>query len=254
MKRALSRFETTNNRANERLTLIFQRLANLDTATICDADKSLKSKHDYVGIKLMNETMVARNMISCKNGSKKILGVARTVQLTKADDFLAVLQGLDEAQPGEVLCVNTKGSTKAVAGGLFCREAERKKLNGIIVDGPIRDISSIQQSGILCFSTLVTPYSGTTKALGKIQVDKINCGGVEVSPGDVVFGDSDGIIVATIDTVEALIDTAENIATVEHKLFLGMKEGGKSLHSMTNFKEHVEKLKNGNDSSLEFTV
>ncbi len=245
-----------------RISSIIRRLEHLDTAVICDADKYLMNNHDhedgnikkYTGIRLMNSSMVPRNIISSNlYHPDKIVGVARTVQVTTTNDFLAVLQGLDEAQPGEVLCVDTKCSTKAVAGGLFCQEADRKQLAGLIVDGPIRDINSIQKSKTIVYSTSVTPYSGTVKCVGIMQPDTITCGGVDVKPGDIIVGDFDGVIVGSIETMEALVKTAENIAALEFDLMLGMNEG-RSLHSMTNFTDHLENVRNGKDSSLQFMI
>lgn len=201
----------------------------------------------------MDETMIARKTTTHENCPIKMVGIARTVQLTDPNDFLAVLQGLDEAQPGEVLCVNTKGSTKAVAGGLFCQEAQRKNLSGIIIDGPIRDISSIQKGNIPCFSTSVTPYSGTIKSAGVVQAEEVKCGGVDVSPGDLIVGDCDGLVVGSIDTMEALIHVAENITSIERDLMIGMDKG-LSLHSMTNYINHLAKIREGKDSSLEFVL
>lgn len=258
----ITSFSTFASHTCTRIASIIRRLEHLDTAIICDADKSLKNNHnqegenikDYTGIRLMNSSMLPRNIISSNvYHPDKIIGVARTVQLTTTNDFLAVLQGLDEAQPGEVLCVNTKYSTKAVAGGLFCQEADRKQLAGLIIDGPIRDISSIQKSKTICYSTSVTPYSGTVKCLGIMQPETIKCGGVDVKPGDIIVGDCDGVVVGSIETMEALIKKAENIAALEFDLMLGMKEG-RSLHSMTNFTDHVENVRNGKDSFLQFMI
>ena len=206
----------------------------------------------YDGIRLMNRNMKARNMKSSSTSVQKVVGVARTGQITTANDFFAVLQGLHEAEPGEVLCVNTKGSTRAVAGGLFCLEAERKGLSGLIIEGAIRDINTLQQGNILCYSTSSTPYSGTINSLGVMQ-SKIECGGVNVSPGDLVVGDHDGVVVGTIDTMETLISTAENIVAVESSVIEKIKQGV-SLHSMTNYSSHLTQLTDGKDSSFAFSI
>jgi 4-hydroxy-4-methyl-2-oxoglutarate aldolase len=257
MQKAFSSSGSSNLDFDPRLLSILRRLAKVDTAAICDADKSVNTEEKpCIGrIRLMNENMVARNMnnLSDETSSKKIVGVARTVQLTNPNDFLAVLQGLDEAKAGEVLCINTKESTKAVAGGLFCQEAERKELAGLIIDGPVRDLRSMQQADVLCYSTSVTPYSGTIKSVGVMQAKTIKCGGADVSPGDIVFGDCDGVVVGSIDIMEKIIDSAENIVSLERDITIAMREG-QSLHSMTNYSSHLAKIKKGEDSSLEFTL
>ena len=127
-----------------------------------------------------------------QRNNSKLVGISRTVQCTVQNDFLAVLRGLDEAKSGEVLVVDTKGSTKAVAGGLFLTEASRKNLSGLIVDGPIRDMNIVSKSKTMCFSSSITPYSGTVQSLGETQVS-IKCGGVDILPGDIIIGDVDGV-------------------------------------------------------------
>ena len=222
-----------------------RRLEAVDTASICDADKGTGSQ----AVKVMSSNITLRTQHLAVSG-KKMIGVARTVQLSKSEDFLAVLQGLDEAEEGEVLCVNTKNSTKAVAGGLFLAEAERKGLRGLIVDGAVRDITSMQENGIHCYSMSVNPSSGTISHTGKMQVP-ITCGGVLISPGDIIIGDADGVIVSDLNSLEKIIESAENIVAKEEAIMTSMKNGN-GLHSLTNFTEHVANIKKGTQSSLKF--
>ncbi len=95
-----------------RLSTIIHRLKLVDTAALCDADKSA----GYNAVQVMTNKMQCRSTKVIEN-EKKMIGVARTVQLSGPEDFLAVLRGLHESQEGEVLCVNTLNSSKAVAGG-----------------------------------------------------------------------------------------------------------------------------------------
>jgi hypothetical protein len=66
-----------------------------------------------------------------------------------------------------------------VGGGLFLTEAERKGLRGLVVDGAVRIVATMQDNGIHCYSTSINPYSGTLSHLGKLQVP-IGCGRVEI--------------------------------------------------------------------------
>ena len=83
--------------------------------------------------------------------------------ISSPNDFLAVLCALTELSTGDVLVVNTGGSTRAVAGSLFTTEASRRGCTGIVVDGPIRDVNGLE---CFAFSTKVTPYAGTVQHLG----------------------------------------------------------------------------------------
>lgn len=230
-----------------RLSTIIHRLKLVDTAALCDADKSA----GYNAVQVMTNKMQCRSTKVIEN-EKKMIGVARTVQLSGPEDFLAVLRGLHESQEGEVLCVNTLNSSKAVAGGLFLTEAERKGLQGVIIDGAVRDNISLRRSCIHCYSTSVNPYSGSIVHLGEMQVP-ITCGGATVTPGDIIIGDADGVIVASIETFENLIHSAETIISTEKSIMDAMKKG-QDLHSLTNYDEHVSALKNDKKSALKFTT
>jgi 4-hydroxy-4-methyl-2-oxoglutarate aldolase len=81
----------------------------------------------------------------------------------------------------------------------------------------------------------------------------VRCGDVEVSAGDVVFGDDDGLVIAAPERIAAALETAEAIARAERAMLTAMAEG-RALHDLTNYAEHAERLDAGEDSRLEFRV
>lgn len=242
-------------RDDPRVQDVTKRLQALASGPLCDADKShrlVASTSDdpdvraYQGLSLMCPDMKLR---STSHNRQVMIGVARTVQLTRPNDFLAVLHALSLVQAGDVLVVNTSGSNRAVAGSLFTTEAARRGCRGLVVDGPIRDVDDL---ACPTYSTMVTPYAGTVQQPGEgIDVTSVMCGGVTVNPGDIVFGDSDGVLVGSAETFATCLPDAENIVAVEKQLMKGM-EMGVSLHKMTNFDEHFARRKEGLASKMEF--
>ena len=195
-------------------------------------------------------TMKLRSTINNnKDGGLKMIGIARTLQMNRPNDFLSVLHALDDINSGDVLVVNTSGSTKAVAGSLFTTELARRGGKGLIVDGPIRDVNEL---ACPVYSTLVSPYAGTVQYPGEsIDSAPIICGKVTVTPGDIIFGDSYGVLVGSAQSFASILHDAENVVAVEEQLIKGMKMGV-SLHKMTNFEQHVRLRKEGKESKLEF--
>ncbi|MFO1349841.1 MAG: RraA family protein [Gammaproteobacteria bacterium] len=209
------------------------KLLRLDTACLCDANKQ---------VRLMDPGIRPLRL------GLKLVGIAHTVSCE--DDFLTVIKGLSDAQPGQVLVVDTRNSPRAVAGELFSREAQRRGLAGIVVDGAVRDTEKIRALGIAVYSRFVTPVAGTTRKIFATQI-AIPCGGVTVNPGDVVFGDDDGVVVASQAELAQLIPQAEAIQQVEEQVLARMDKG-ENLITMLNFEEHYRAIQDHRESQLKF--
>ncbi len=65
-----------------------------------------------------------------------------------------------------------------------------------------------------------------------------------MSPGDIVFGDDDGLLIATEERIAAALETAELIGRSERAI-LAAQDRGESLHDLTNHDEHVAALDRG---------
>ena len=251
--RGAGRSKTKEQNRDPHVEDIIKRLQKLSSGPLCDADKGHRGDdpdaQKYEGLNLMNTDVMKLRHAPTNSGV--MVGVTKTLQLQRPNDFLSVLCALVELSAGDVLVVNTGGSTRAVAGSLFTTEATRRGVIGIVVDGPIRDVSELD---CFSFSTKVTPYAGTVQHVGEgVDASSVQCAGVTVNPGDIIFGDADGVLVGSVDTFSTCLHDAEHIVAAETRLIEGMKVGV-SLHSMTNFDEHVAARKEGRESSLTVCV
>jgi len=218
-----------------KLDEILARLANLETSLLCDADKNLRVMDS--GIRPVRTDL-------------KLVGVAYTA--TCHDDFLTVIQALQEAEPGDVLVVDGQGGKRALAGELFATEAARKGIEGIVVDGAVRDVETLRTLEIPVYARSFFPTSGTTAKLFETGIS-VSCGGVIVRTGDVLFGDQDGVIVGSQHHLAELIPVAEAIQAKETEALKRMARG-ETLLEMLNFDDHREKVRAGHVSSLKFTI
>ena len=217
---------------------IKQRLLQLDTACICDADKE------------QGRLGVVDPAIGSISPGLKLVGRAHTVRCH--EDFLTVIKALRDAEAGEVIVIDSQNSRRALTGELFPSEARRKGLAGIVIDGACRDTAAIRQLDVPYYARGVNCAAGTTNRLFETQVP-INCGGISVHPGDVLFGDDDGLVVGSEQDFAETIPLAEQIQEKERGILEGMGQG-RSLFQMLNFEEHCAKLEAGEPSKLQFLV
>jgi len=224
---------------------LIERLSRLDAACICDGNKALRAADLAV-----EEFRIVDPAIRPLQLGLKLVGRAHTISCK--NDFLTVIKGLREAEPGDVLVIDGQGGDRAIAGGLFPTESVRKGLAGIIVDGCCRDTRTVRNLELPYYARTIVPIAGTSDKIGETQIP-VNCGGVIVSPGDIVFGDDDGLVVGTHEQFEAALPIAEQIQHKEELLMANMA-AGKELMEMLNLDEHLAAVAKGQESKLQFLV
>jgi len=141
------------------------------------------------------------NRINCMNSrvrpmnSAPLLGCAFTVKV-RAGDNLLFHKAIDLAQPGDVVIIDAQNEQSyAVFGELMIMWLRRRGITGTVVDGCIRDYDAISQmKDISIYATGITPNGPLKEGGGEVNFP-IMCGGLVVNPGDIIVGDSDGIVV-----------------------------------------------------------
>jgi regulator of RNase E activity RraA/2-keto-4-pentenoate hydratase/2-oxohepta-3-ene-1,7-dioic acid hydratase in catechol pathway len=156
---------------------------------------------------------------------KKMVGFARTLRYVPfREDLFAEYGGtprggglnaqkraVEQVRPGEILVIEARGDlTAGTVGDILALRAQARGAAGIVTDGAIRDSQALHAMDLPVY------YGATHPAvLGRRHVPwevntAIACAGVTVTPGDIIAGDGDGVIVIPAHlAMEVAQDAAE---------------------------------------------
>lgn len=165
-----------------------------------------------IGSSVFADVMEIKNVMSYEvkpvNFSRPIIGRARTVSLSPGDN-LFLHHAIYQAEPEEILIVDGKGFTQAAyLGELMAGAAEALHVQGIIIDGFVRDYRELQDSAVQIYAKGLVPSGPSKEGPGSLD-ETISCAGAVVSHGDYVVGDEDGVVIIPQQKVEGILEKAE---------------------------------------------
>jgi 4-hydroxy-4-methyl-2-oxoglutarate aldolase len=139
----------------------------------------------------------------------KIAGPAFTVR-TPAMDTTMLHRCYEMLEPGDVLVIDRCGDmVHAGFGGVTAYAAMMRKVAGVVIDGLATDIREIEEYRLPVFARGLAAI--TAKMLGSggdINVP-VTVGGAVVRPGDLIFGDDNGVLALTPDEAPGLLTMAQ---------------------------------------------
>ena len=169
--------------------------------------------------------MNPRIKLMSKPSAQMMVGPALTVKC-RAGDNLTLHAALNICQEGDVLVVsNEEDDTRALMGEIMMAYLKcTKKVAGIVLDGPIRDIDEIGKWDFPVYCTGTTPGGPYKEGPGEVNVP-IACGGVSVNPGDIILADPDGVIVIPRGDSAQILKDAQEFQAADEKKLLAAKNG-----------------------------
>jgi 4-hydroxy-4-methyl-2-oxoglutarate aldolase len=137
----------------------------------------------------------------------RVCGPAVTVRPEQWYDRMVGELAPKFVQPGDVIVVDAGGHDEiAVWGMSMSVSAKSVGASGVVIDGATMNSALLvrERPQLPIFARAVSAVATTSEGRGSINVPVV-CGGVIVHPGDIVLGDSDGVVVLTRDIAEAVI-------------------------------------------------
>ena len=164
----------------------------------------------------------------------KICGPAVTVRCPAMQN-LAIHRAIYRARPGDVLVVTVSG---AYAGGywgeIMTYAAQQRKIAGLVIDGCVRDKALIESMSFPVFARGLS-IRGTLKDEEGAITEPVAIGDVVISPGDLIVGDEDGLVVVPHLEIWTAIEASEKREQKEEQ-FMKELEAGKSTLEILGLK------------------
>ncbi len=181
----------------------------------------------------MHHKGAMRGILPINLGSK-IVGRAITVQ-TFAGDWAKPVEAIDMAGPGDVLVIYNGSNYVAPWGGLATLSSKNRGIEGVVVDGAVRDVDEIRTLNYPIFSSGITPNASDPKGKGEINCE-ITCGGQTVRSGDYIVGDESGVVVIPKERAYEIARRAKEVEKMESRLYEEIRRG-KTLSQVMNLKK-----------------
>jgi 4-hydroxy-4-methyl-2-oxoglutarate aldolase len=134
---------------------------------------------------------------------------------------------VDDLQPQDVVVLACNGPTERIApwGELLSTAADVRGATGCVTDGLVRDVTQIRAMEFPVFHGGIGPLDTKGRARMVERDVPVECGGVEVMPGDIVFGDVDGVVVIPRAHELEVIDKAIAKLTGENNTRDALRKG-----------------------------
>ncbi len=149
--------------------------------------------------------------------------------------FGLMLEALDDLKPGEVYIASGSSMRYALWGGLMSTRALHLKAAGAVLNGFVRDAGEIERLGFPAFCRGV--YAQDQGVRGKVMDFRsaIEMDGVRIEPGDLIFGDREGVLVIPRAAEEEAINRALEKSRTEDRVAVAIRGGMSACEALATF-------------------
>ena len=197
---------------------LLERLKKLDSCAVSDAMDSLGLPGEVTGI----------NNQTTKN---KIVGRTLTVELGASKPVGGSVKHLcsgaiEMGGKGNIIVIQqSTGIDAAGWGGVLSNAAQHNGIEGVIVEGPARDIDEATGLGFTVYARSHTARTARGRIYEQCFNGDIKVGDVTVKAGDYVIADGSAVVFIPVDKAKDVIKNAERITAKEKLMTLAVRDG-----------------------------
>jgi regulator of RNase E activity RraA len=193
------------------------RLEKLDTCALSDAMDHLNMKGAVIGI---------RPVWACPRIAGRVVTVKiAPAGLTRPEHHLAT-PAVESSEPGDIIVIDNAGRTDVSCwGDILSNAAQVKGIRGVIIDGASRDVDGSRDIGFPVYARNGVPVTARGRIIQESYNVMIQCGGVQVRPGDLVIADGSGVVFIPQEKADEVLETAERITAREAEMVDAVRAG-----------------------------
>ena len=168
-------------------------------------------------------------------GCPKIVGPAKPLKLsTEGDDSTAIgtLEAIESGKKGDILVIDNGGRTHVNSfGGIASFAAQYLGFGGCIIDGATRDVDEMLQLKFPVYARgrVVTSVRRRTAFVGHSL--PVIIGDVRVEPGDIVFGDENGVVIIPYASFKEVTRLSQSVRQREQEICDDITRGISSVQA-----------------------
>jgi 4-hydroxy-4-methyl-2-oxoglutarate aldolase len=154
----------------------------------------------------------------------RMVGPAFTVKCV-VGDARAVAQAIDRATPGDVLVIDAGGTDLTTPwGSMSATAAKLHGIAGCVTNGAVRDFDELVEIGFPVFAAGIGIRGNVKLHPGWVGIP-VSVGGITVRPGDIVVGDSDGVVVVAVERAAQVCSEAARQQVKEDGIMQRIRSG-----------------------------
>ena len=199
-----------------------ERFEKLSSTNLSDAMDALGLKGATHGIRPMVERW------------RKIVGPAVTMRMTAAgltpQKTHLGMNAIAAAEPGDVIVIDNAGRMDTSCwGGILANAAKVKGVAGTVIDGCCRDLDDCIDADYTVYARGTVVCTARGRVIEESTNQMIQFGGVQVRPGDIVMGDSSGVVIVPQEHVDEVLSKAEQLWQKEEDMIAEIRSGADIL-------------------------
>lgn len=157
----------------------------------------------------------------------RLAGPAYTIRGMGGDN-LALHHAVLTAPEGCVLVADVHGAACGHWGEILAVAAQHRGIAGLVIDGGVRDVDELARIGFPVFARTISVRGTSKDHRGEFNVP-VRIGGITVTAGDLVVGDSDGVIALPSHAVAETLVRADRRVEDERKIIAALRGGASTI-------------------------